>query len=74
MAAVTGGFALAGSSDLKAARFVGSVPGADLTALQERTRGLAIATDVLLGGAGVALWVTLVVTFAKKPAHRPTVR
>jgi hypothetical protein len=53
LAAVTGGLALAGSSDLKAARYVGSMPGADLTALQERTRGLAIATDVLLGGVGI---------------------
>lgn len=66
VAVVTGGLALDGSSQLKGARFVGTTPGGDLQALQDRTRGLAVATDVLLGGAGVALWVTLVVTFAPR--------
>lgn len=62
---VTGSLALAFGSELSSARYVGP-PGEDLLALQGRTRSLAIATDVLLAGAAVALVTVVVMTFAKK--------
>ncbi|MFO0579037.1 MAG: tetratricopeptide repeat protein [Polyangia bacterium] len=72
-AAVTGGLALSGSAQLQRARYIGG-PGAELQDLQGRTRGLAISTDVLLGGAAVALGVGLAITFGKKrPAAVPSV-
>lgn len=69
-AVVTGGLALAGSSQLKTERYIGASPTEDILAIDSRTRGLAIGTDVLLGAAGAALVITLAVSFAPKARPR----
>ncbi len=62
---VTGSLAQVGASELQSTLYLGSPP-ANLIALQERSRALAITTDVLLGCAAVTLVTVLAVTFGKK--------
>jgi hypothetical protein len=57
-----------GANELQTTQYLGAPP-ANLTALQERSRALAITTDVLLGCAAVTLLTVLAVTFGKKPTQ-----
>jgi hypothetical protein len=63
-AAVTGGLALSGSSDVEATRFAGAAPPDDLTSKQDSVRSLAITTDVLIAAASAALVVTVSLAIA----------
>ena len=62
---VTGSLAQSGANELQATQYLGSPP-ANLSSLQERSRALAITTDVLMGCAAVTLVTVLAVTFGKK--------
>jgi len=72
-AAITGSLALSGASELQGSLFVGA-PSEELLALQQRTRALAISTDVLLAASAAALLTVVIVTFTKKVPSRPSGR
>lgn len=61
-AGITGLLALGASSDVKSASYAGSNRD-DVDSKNSKTKGLALATDVLLGAAVVTAGVTLVLTF-----------
>lgn len=65
---VTGSLVQSGANELQTTQYLGAPP-ANLTALQERSRALAITTDVLMGCAAVTLVTVLAVTFGKKPTQ-----
>ncbi len=71
-AAVTGGLALRGAAELQSAQFI-DMPSSTLLNLQERTRALAITTDVLLGASAAVFLTVVIVTFAKKGPKRTSV-
>jgi tetratricopeptide (TPR) repeat protein len=70
LAIITGTGAVVGSQRLRVTTYGGTTPTDDILAIANRTRALAITTDVALAAAAVTLTVTLVTTFARK---RPAV-
>lgn len=70
LAIITGTGAVVGSQRLRTTTYGGPTPTDDILAIANRTRALAITTDVALAAAAVTLTVTLVATFARK---RPAV-
>ena len=70
LAIITGTGAVVGSQRLRVTTYGGTTPTDDILAIANRTRALAITTDVALAAAAVTLTVTLVTTFARK---RPVV-
>lgn len=82
---ISGGFLLLGgalgiaaqasSSQLRGTTYVGGNPSADVVALQNRIRGLAVAADTFFVATAVSVGVTLALTFTRKPvAARPISR
>lgn len=69
-AIITGTGAVVGSQRLRTTTYGGPTPTDDILTIANRTRALAITTDVALAAAAVTLTVTLVTTFARK---RPVV-
>jgi len=65
-AVITGVLALGAASDLAAQRVSVTATRDSLDSAQSRTKGLALATDILGGGALVALGVTLIVGLSGK--------
>ena len=70
LAIITGTGAVVGSQRLRVTTYGGTTPTDDILAIANRTRALAITTDVALAAAAVTLTVTLATTFARK---RPVV-
>lgn len=59
--------AQASSAQLRGTTYVGSSPTADIVALQDRIRGLAISADVFFAATAVSLGLTLAISLAQKP-------
>lgn len=64
---VTGILALRAERDLEERRFVGNEPSAAFDASSRRISNLALATDLLLGGAVVTLATTVTLTLIRTP-------
>jgi len=68
---VTGVLAVRAERDLEEHRFVGAETAASFDAESRRVRNLALATDLLLGGAVATLATTITLTLMHNPKKEP---